>query len=133
MPQESIHQEIKWLEEQLEAKKREMSEKGEQKDEREAVREVIKEKARQESPVVPTALPEPKYTNEEALRRAEELQEKEHENVIEELVALAFSKSLMTALKVAESLNNAHIMDDFHGALAGKYYEKLLESRKIPS
>ena len=44
---------------------------------------------------------------------------------------MAFSKGMTQAMKAANALKNPHILDDFHDKLADKYYEKLLEARKI--
>jgi replicative superfamily II helicase len=138
MAQESINEEIKWLEEQLGKKRREMAERGEVKEEKEMVKESLKElaEAGTEAPKPPStssgqATPPPAIADDEAKQHAYELQEKEHEETIDELVSIAFSKGLMSAIKVAESLKNPHLLDDFHDTLADKYYEKLQESRKI--
>lgn len=130
MPQGEIHEEIKWLESQLEAKKKELQERGsEQKEEREMVKEVLREASQPPSP--PASAPKTGLSDEEVLRKADELREKEHEHVIEELVKIAFSKNLLSALKVANSLRNPHLLDEFHDTLADNYYQKLLESRKL--
>jgi len=60
-----------------------------------------------------------------------DLKEKEHGDIIQNLVQIAFSKNLLSALKVAESLNNPHILDEFHDTLADQYYQKLLDARKL--
>lgn len=127
MPQESIHEEIKWLEERLEAKKKELGVVGEGKHEKELVRDVIKETAVSPSPIGgPTVI-----SDDAAQKAAYDLKEKEHEHIIEELVALAMAKGLASAIKVANSLRNPHLLDEFHDTLADKYYEKLLEARKL--
>ena len=124
MAQEAIHEEIKWLEERLEARKQELSESGEAKHEKEIVREAIREAAQ-------TPPPTPSISDDAALQAAYDLKEKEHEHIIEELILLALAKGLASAMKVANSLKNPHLLDEFHDALADKYYEKLLESRKL--
>lgn len=136
MPQETIHEEIKWLEEQLEAKKRTLAEKepalAEAADhkEREMVRDIIKEAA-----AVPSSnLLPPTFSNlsdDDAQAKAYALKEKEHQHVIEELIATAFAKGIASAIRVAHALRNPHILDEFHDTLADRYYEKLLETRKI--
>ncbi|OGF63272.1 hypothetical protein A2926_03605 [Candidatus Giovannonibacteria bacterium RIFCSPLOWO2_01_FULL_44_40] len=127
MPQESIHEEIKWLESQLEAKKREAAGGSEAKPERQIVREIIKEAA-----VVPFHLPVGGAISDDAAQKAAyDLKEKEHAHIIEELIALALAKGLASAMKVANSLKNPHLLDEFHDTLADKYYEKLLEARKL--
>jgi len=124
MAQEAIHEEIKWLEERLEARKQELSESGEVKHEKEIVREAIREAAQTPPPTL-------SISDDVALQAAYNLKEKEHEHIIEELILLALTKGLASAMKVANSLKNPHLLDEFHDALADKYYEKLLESRKI--
>ncbi|MBI2023919.1 hypothetical protein HYT00_00785 [Candidatus Giovannonibacteria bacterium] len=129
MAQEQIHEDIKWLEERLEAKKRELVASGvESKEEREIVKDVIKE--------VPTAttLPPPArstISDDDAKKTSADLQEKKHHEIIEGLVNVALSKDLASAFKVARSLNNPHLMDEFHDTLADKYYQKLLDARKL--
>jgi hypothetical protein len=128
MPQEQINDEIKWLEAQLEARKRELVEKSfEKKEERDVLKEIIKEVPTGSAPTPPA----PIISDDAALKKAEELQEKEHEEIIEELVNISFSKNLASALKVANSLKNPHLLDEFHDALADRYYQKLLDARKI--
>ena len=124
MVQEAIHEEIKWLEERLEARKQELSESGEIKHEKEIVREAIREAAQ-------TPPPTPSISDDAALQTVYDLKEKEHEHIIEELISLALAKGLASAMKVANSLKNPHLLDEFHDALADKYYEKLLDSRKL--
>lgn len=125
MAQESVNEEIKWLEERLEAKKRELDEKGESRLEREIVRDVIRELPASPLPVSAN------ISDAAAQKAAYNLKEKEHAHIIEELVALALAKGLASALKIANSLKNPHILDEFHDTLADKYYEKLLETRKL--
>lgn len=130
MTQESVHEEIKWLESQLEAKRREAAVGQEAKPEREMVRDVIKEAAHPPA----GGLPQPAggaISDDAAQKAAYDLKEKEHAHIIEELVALAIAKGLASAIKVANSLKNPHLLDEFHDTLADKYYEKLLEMRKL--
>ncbi len=129
MAQEQINEDIKWLERQLEAKKRELAGGGpETKEEREIVKEVIKETAVGE---LNASVPAAKLSNDDAKKSALDLKEKEHGDIIQNLVQIAFSKNLLSALKVAESLNNPHILDEFHDTLADQYYQKLLDARKL--
>jgi len=129
MAQEQINQDIKWLEGQLEQKKRELAGSGaEVKEEREIIKDVIKE-----SPQAPTPPPasQASLSDDDAKKRAAELEEKKHHEIIDELVGIAFSKNLASALKVAESFKNPHIIDEFHDTLADYYYQKLLDARKL--
>ena len=127
MAQEQINEDIKWLESQLEAKKKELSEKSpEQSAERDVLRDVIKEVPSISAPTAPAAL------NDDAVSQAAgNMEEKQHEEVIQNLIEIAFSKDLLSALKVAESLKNPHILDEFHDKLADEYYQKLLDARKL--
>ncbi len=129
MAQESIQEHIAWLEQQLEAKKKELQESGENKGEREVVREVIRDVAGEKispPPPITSAL-----SDDDAAKQALDLKEKEHEHIIQELVTMAISKDLFSALKLANALRNPHILDEFHDALADHYYDKLLQSRKL--
>ena len=134
MAQENIQNEIKWLEEQLEAKKRALLERepsfgavAESKEEREMVKDVIKEAASQ------NLLPAPMgaVSDDDAKKAVLLLDEKEHEEVVSGLVAIALSNGIAHAMKAANALRNPHTLDEFHDVLADKYYQKLLEARKI--
>ncbi len=132
MAQESIHEEIKWLERELEARKKELETRGETKPEKEVFHDVLKEAI--SSPTPPPAGLDGTVgaiSDYDAQQAAYQLKEKEHAHIIEELIGLALAKGLNSAIKIANSLKNPHILDEFHDALADKYYEKLLESRKL--
>src|SRR3989338_5365229 len=121
MAQEGIHEDIKWLEGQLEAKKRELAGGGmEAKEEREVVKDIIKEAP--QAPTPPPA-PTPSLSDDDA--------KKKHHEIINELVNIALAKNLASALKVAESFKNPHIIDEFHDTLADRYYQKLQDARKL--
>ena len=131
MPQEQIREEIKWLESQLETKKKELSGEGkEPREEREMIGEIFREAGAGEKPSPPILSPVT-IPDETSKDKAAELKEKEHKYIIEELINLAFEKNLSSALKVANSLKNPHLLDEFHDTLADYYYQKLLEARKI--
>jgi len=49
------------------------------------------------------------------------------------LVALAFEKNLQEAIKVARSLNNPAILDEFHDILIDRYYQALVQGKKFKS
>lgn len=136
MAQENIQNEIRWLEEQLEAKKRALLERepssqtspAESKEEREMVKDVIKEASSQNLLPVPAVAA---VSDDDAKKAALLLDEKEHEEVVSDLVAIALSKGMAHAMKAANALRNPHVLDEFHDVLADKYYQKLLEARKI--
>ncbi|MDO8523103.1 MAG: hypothetical protein Q7S12_02355 [bacterium] len=129
MAQESIADEIKWLEQKLEAKRHELGGAAESKPEKELVKDVIKEVALlPPPPVVPPVLA-PTTDDDSDAKHIEE--EKEHSVIVEDLVKDALTNGILHAVKMAGAFKNPHILDDFHDTLADKYYEKLLESRKL--
>ena len=125
MVQEAVNEEIKWLEGRLEAKKKELAVGGVEKPEKEMVREAIKEAAT--LPVLTPAI----ISDDIAQKAAYALKEKEHQQIIEGLINLAFAQGMAIAVKAANHLKNPHLLDEFHDALADKYYEKLLAARKL--
>src|SRR3989304_5366468 len=111
MAQEGIHEDIKWLEGQLEAKKRELAGGGmEAKEERGGGQDIIKEAP--QAPTPPPA-PTPSLSDDDAKKKAGELEEKKHHEIINELVNIALAKNLASALKVAESFKNPPIIAEF--------------------
>jgi len=88
MAQESINQEIKWLEEQLEAKKKALLEKGDAKEEKEALKDVIKEVSSQN--LLPAPAGVSASDDDDAQKAVLKLNEQEHEAVVAELIAMAF-------------------------------------------
>lgn len=96
--------------------------------EREMVKDVIKEAASQNLLPAPAGAA---VSDDDAKKAVLLLDEKEHEEVVNDLVAMALSKGMAYAMKAANSLRNPHILDEFHDVLADKYYQKLLEARKI--
>ncbi|MEK9175198.1 MAG: hypothetical protein AAB795_01245 [Patescibacteria group bacterium] len=127
MAQEGIQEQIKLLEAQLEAKKRELESIGEHKENHEVIREVIKDIA--QNPIVPLVSPAQTAITDDQ-KKLVELKEKEHEHIVRELLNLAISKDPFSAIKIARALKNPHIEDEFHDKLA-TYFDKLIESRKI--
>lgn len=133
MPQqpESVQEQIKWLQEQLEAKQKELAQTGEHKHERDILKEVVRDiSAEKTFPGAPPPAVLPSDDN-DVIKKAEELKEKEHEHIIQELVALSLTKSIFSAIAVAKKLKNPHLLDDFHDALVDHYYDKLIQARKI--
>src|SRR3989338_4009994 len=128
MAQESLNDEIKWLEERLSAKKTELLESGESKAEKEVVKDILKETALLPPPPNLQTTPLP---CDDVVKKAQELEEKEHSQIVETLVADALKNGVIQAINIAEKMKNPHILDDFHDTLADKYYQKLLESRNI--
>lgn len=128
MAQEGIQEQIKLLEAQLDAKKRELESTGEQKENREILREVIKDIA--QNPIAPPSTPAQTTALDEDQKKIEDLKEKEHEHIVQELLDIAISKNPFSAIKMARALKNPHIEDEFHDKLA-TYFDKLIESRKL--
>jgi len=129
MVQESLNDEIKWLEQKLEAKRQELGSVVENKPEKEVLKDVIKETVAMLPPPAVPAVNTPATDadmNEMYLK-----EEKEHSEFVEDLVRDALTHGIAHAVKMAGALKNPHILDDFHDALADKYYEKLLEARKL--
>ena len=116
------------LEERLNAKKMELASGAENKAEKEVFKDVVKEINPQDFPQVVSAS---SSSDDDAIKRAHVLEEKEHSEIVDSLIADAMSKGLAHAIKTANAMRNPHLLDDFHDALADKYYEKLLEARKI--
>lgn len=132
MVQEAVHKEIKWLEEQLEAKKKELVSGGVEKPEKEMVREVIKDVSLEKTPPPAGSGGTVGAVSDDVARKAAyALKEKEHQQIIEGLISLALAQGLAIAVKAANHLKNPHLLDEFHDMLADKYYEKLLASRKL--
>ncbi len=140
MAQESIQDEIKELERKLQEKRRALGDNIEGQTERDLVKDIIKEsaEARAEVPTdMPSGLnppvppPAPQNDDDASMKAKHDNEEKEHSEIVEHLIADALSNGLAHALRAAEALRNPHILDDFHDTLADKYYEKLLESRKL--
>ena len=50
-------------------------------------------------------------------KKAESMEQEEHHEQIDELMAIAQEKGIISALKVARSIGNPHILDDFHDHL----------------
>lgn len=128
MEQEGIQDQIKFLEAQLEAKKRELESSGEHKENREAIREVIKDIAK--NPIAPPSRSSHATSINDDQKIIADLTEKEHEHIVQELLDLAISKNPFAAIKMARTLKNPHIEDEFHDKLA-TYFDKLIKSRKI--
>ncbi|MDO8569883.1 MAG: hypothetical protein Q7R89_03900 [bacterium] len=129
MAQEQINEDIKWLEERLEQKKRELAGGGlEAKEEREVLKDIIKEASQTSTPLSTTQV---SLSDDDVKKKAGELEEKKHHEIIDEFINIAFSKNLASALKVAESFKNPHLLDEFHDTLADQYYQKLLDARKL--
>ncbi|MDP2668360.1 MAG: hypothetical protein Q8P07_00805 [bacterium] len=129
MAQETLNDEIKWLEQKLEAKRQELGGAAENKPEKEAIKDIIKEVALLPPPPSDPVTSAP--ATDADLNATYLKEEKEHSAFVEDLVKDALTHGIAHAVKMAGALKNPHILDDFHDALADKYYEKLLQARKL--
>ena len=58
-------------------------------------------------------------------------QEKQHTPEIEALIQIAFEKGIESAIEAAKAKNDPHLLDDFHDALIDRFYQKLMEAKKL--
>lgn len=131
MVQEAIHEQIKVLEAQLEAKRKELESGADRpKENREMLREVLRDVAQEKVLLPAPPLSGTQQTDITDDARLAELKEKEHAHIVQELLNMAISKDVFAAIKMAAALKNPHIEDEFHDTLA-IYFDKLIESRKI--
>ena len=121
MEQSRIHEEISWLQKELESRKEELSKSGEKKEDREILKDVLKETPNLGAP----SLPQSQAQNDDDSVGTYQVREKEHSKIIDELLKVAFEKSIFQALSAARALKNPHLLDEFHDTLADNYYEKL--------
>lgn len=128
MASEAIQEQIKALEAELEAKKREAATAGEQKESQEMIKEVIRDIAQEK--IIPSLPLSTLSAASDDQQKIAELKEKEHEHIIQELIDMAISQDVYKAIKMAVALKNPHLEDEFHDKLA-TYFDKLLESHKI--
>lgn len=123
-----LEEEIRELEEKLEAKKHALEE-VEKKEEKEVFGEVLKEHVEAVQKKI-ASLP-PSQQTAATQHRADTLNEEEHSEQVAALVEIALTRGILHAVQVAQRLKNPHILDDFHDALVDRYYEKLVLSRVI--
>lgn len=110
-PFSSPEEEIRWLREQLETKTS-----PDQKESRPS-REIIKETLKEAGDIPSHALGSYALTDDDVTKKRTDLDNEEHHDQIEELMAIASEKGILSALKVARALNNPHLLDDFHDRL----------------
>lgn len=116
-------EEIKHLEEKILEKRKEL----ETKSSREVVHETLEEHIREETQT--TRLPVPKTG---ALDDSSGQDTDTTQNHIDELVALAFKKGVVAAIKEARNSHNPYIIDALHDALTD-HFVKALESKGLLS
>jgi len=87
---------------------------------KEIVKEEIKGKLREIQSISPSDLP--LVSRDEVKEIAKFSAEKQ----VEALLSLVFEKGLREATSVAQKIDNAAVIDDFHKTLADKYYEEMV-------
>ena len=129
----TLEQEIAALEKQIQEKKATLQTGAEVvPSEKEAVKEAIGERIQkqppqyQPAPAAPTPATPPLSAAGTPSYLTPELRE-----TVQQLVNVAFTKSLEEAVKEAVKTNNAALIDAFHDVLADQLYSTLLERRKL--
>lgn len=133
----SIEQEIARLEQQLQEKKlalggRETGAKEAIPSDKEILREIVGEKIQENIPAQPitpssdTTTVQPAPAVEPPIYLSPELKDK-----IQQLINLAFSKSIDEAIQEAAKTNNAALIDAFHDVIVDELYNALIERKKL--
>lgn len=132
----SIEQEIALLEQQLQEKKsalggRETGAKEAIPSDKEILHEIVGEKIQEtipeQSSEPQTAVPvQPAPAVEPPIYLSPELKDK-----IQQLINLAFSKSIDEAIREAAKTNNAALIDAFHDVIVDELYDALIERKKL--
>lgn len=123
-PFSSPEEEIAWLRDQLETKSKDNG--AEALPHHEAAKEMLKEAASIPSGSLGSyALPD-----DDVKKKSIALEKEEHDDQINELMAIAGEKGIFSALKVVRGLQNPHLLDDFHDHLIR---ELLFEDEKANS
>lgn len=120
----NIMEQIARLEQELQAKRAELGEKGMVQEQmpgtKELLREVVGEKLQTYMPPQPAQeMPRPPELDESA------------QAAVDELVNVAFTQDLDTAIKQAVATGNAAIVDAFHDAIVDEFYDEMITQRKI--
>lgn len=127
---ESPEDEIRALEQKLEAKKKELSERGvDLPHEKEMFREVLREHV-EEIKNPSSAYPVPPPSDDVAKKADDKLKQEEREEVIRALIELALTSTIEKAVRQAEA-QTPYILDELHDHLIDDYYDKLIALRKI--
>lgn len=134
MPQQekfsSPEEEIRALEQKLEAKKKELVERGvELPHEKEMFREVLRKHV-EEIKAPPPIYPVPP-SDDQQKKSDDKKKQEEHEEVIRQLIELALTSTIEKAVRWAEA-QSPYILDELHDHLIDDYYDKLVALRKIP-
>ena len=129
-----LEEEVRSLTRRLAEKKEKVADAGVEVREKELFREVIREhlEAAREKPGDDTALrPIPTVKPQADESSHVGVHSEDHEKKIQDLLLIAFSKGIVEAVAAARHLNDPHLLDDFHDALADEYYDKLIATGEI--
>lgn len=128
----SPEDEIRFLEQKLEERKKEIQKEGGQVDkEKDLFREILREHIQRSKgkpvsvPAVPLASVPPTLA-----KPTDGTQKKEREEQVRNLVDFALQNSIQKAVRMAEDAN-PYFLDELHDHLVDDYYEKLVALRKI--
>lgn len=99
-------------------------------------REIIPEREVEEKPEIISEekkeeIVEKPIIKEEIVKEAKEIKALDKENQVKTLCDLALQKGLDYSIKVARSLNNAYVLDEFHDTLIDKLREQLIKKGKL--
>jgi len=123
-------EEIKELERLLEEKRRQLTERGEEREPKEAFREAFKERYIGKTPEEPlessSATPPPFLPH----PPTGDLKAKTREEQLAFLIQISFERGIDAAIRIAKT-QTPWILDELHDRLVDEYYEKLVQARKI--
>ncbi|MFN7088347.1 MAG: hypothetical protein ACK4NX_00765 [Candidatus Paceibacteria bacterium] len=135
MPELSnLEQEISELEQILEQKKRILMDKKEAGQietvphDKEILSEILKEKIEAEAA---TLLPEKSLPKTQPLPEQPSYLSEELRPKVQELINLAFEKSIYNSIEIAKATKNAALIDAFHDALVDEVYDYLVKRKKL--
>lgn len=126
---EHLKEEIRELQQRLEAKKRELGETTPS-HEREVFQEVFRERFDEIAKSIQAAAPAPAAAAPQSAVRDDSVTDLKKEEEVEKLLYIAFKQSPVEAIRTAHAMG-PFWLDELHDRLADEYYEKLLEFRKV--
>jgi len=127
----SIQQEITKLEQQLTERRASLEQQSvepnkEVPHDKEILRQVVGEKIQEHAPTyIPQVKPQPHDDT------AQSYADPDLKDKVQELVNLAFNKSLGEGIREATKSNNFALIDAFHDVLVDQLYDALLERKKL--
>jgi len=125
MNPENLEQEIKDLQEKLDAKKKEVIDSDNETPDEEIFKSVIREHASDTEAPQPT-LPTTRSDDDRELT-------KDEKQKINELIAHSFIRGVKSAVKEARKTKDAFFIDYLHDKLATEYYKRLVLNKKVKS